>query len=77
MAEQIDMNRKQEGIWQIFMVIFVLVQGNKMKTGSGFSYLEGQNLFRDFGGHMDSFSDKIYCIDIINKEEILKVIENY
>lgn len=28
----------------------------------GFAYLEGQNLFRDAGGHMDSYYDDIYCI---------------
>lgn len=28
----------------------------------GFSYIEGQNLFRDLGGHMDVYYDKIYTI---------------
>ncbi len=28
----------------------------------GFSYIEGQNLFRESGGHMDVYYDKIYCI---------------
>ena len=28
----------------------------------GFSYIEGQNLFRDMGGHMDVYYDKIYTI---------------
>lgn len=27
----------------------------------GFSYIEGTNLFRDSGGHMDCYHDKIYC----------------
>lgn len=28
----------------------------------GFSYLEGMNLFRDFGGQSGAYYDKIYCI---------------
>lgn len=28
----------------------------------GFSYVEGQNIFRDSGGHMDVYHDKIYSI---------------
>lgn len=28
----------------------------------GFFYCEGQNLFREAGGHMDTYYDKIYCI---------------
>ena len=28
----------------------------------GFSYIEGQNLFRDSGGHMDVYYDKIYSL---------------
>ena len=28
----------------------------------GFSYIEGQNLFRDLGGHMDVYYDKIHTI---------------
>lgn len=28
----------------------------------GFSYIEGKNLFRDLGGHMDVYYDKIYTI---------------
>ena len=28
----------------------------------GFSYIEGQNIFRDLGGHMDYYYDKIYAI---------------
>ncbi len=30
---------------------------------SGFSYIEGENLFIDSGGHMDVYHDKIYCIE--------------
>lgn len=29
----------------------------------GFSYIEGQNIFRDAGGHMDVYHDKIYSIE--------------
>ena len=29
----------------------------------GFSYIEGQNIFRDTGGHMDTYHDKIYSIE--------------
>lgn len=29
----------------------------------GFSYMEGQNIFRDAGGHMDVYHDKIYSIE--------------
>lgn len=29
----------------------------------GFSYIEGQNIFRDAGGHMDVYYDKIYSIE--------------
>ncbi|MGN0268232.1 MAG: hypothetical protein ACI4D7_11205 [Lachnospiraceae bacterium] len=29
----------------------------------GFSYIEGQNLFRDSGGHMDEYYDRIYDIE--------------
>lgn len=29
----------------------------------GFSYIEGQNLFRDSGGHMDVYYDSIYAIE--------------
>ncbi len=37
---------------------------------SGFSYMEGQNLFRDSGGKMDVYFDKIYSID--NGEFVLR-----
>ena len=29
----------------------------------GFRYIEGANLFRDFGGHMDEYYDKIYTLE--------------
>ena len=29
----------------------------------GFSYIEGENLFIDSGGHMDVYHDKVYCIE--------------
>lgn len=29
----------------------------------GFSYMQGQNIFRDAGGHMDVYHDKIYSIE--------------
>lgn len=29
----------------------------------GFSYMEGRNIFRDAGGHMDVYHDKIYSIE--------------
>ena len=31
----------------------------------GFRYIEGANLFRDFGGHMDEYYDKIYTLENI------------
>ncbi|OUP84200.1 hypothetical protein B5F07_08675 [Lachnoclostridium sp. An169] len=30
---------------------------------SGFSYLEGRNLFCDSGGHMDAYHDIVYCME--------------
>lgn len=29
----------------------------------GFRYIEGANLFRDSGGHMDEYYDKIYTLE--------------
>lgn len=41
----------------------------------GFSYLEGQNRFRDAGGHMDVYYDKIYTIE--NGQFVLLCQGNY
>lgn len=41
----------------------------------GFSYIEGQNIFRDSGGHMDVYHDKIYSIE--NGQFVLLYEGNY
>ena len=41
----------------------------------GFSYIEGQNIFRDAGGHMDVYHDKIYSIE--NDQFVLLHEGNY
>ena len=41
----------------------------------GLKYIEGKNLFRDLGGHMDEYYDDIYCIE--NGKFVLLYSGNY